>query len=162
MGLHFSQRDVAPEFAYEFDVDKKETVGVRVDRKRRQFVTTFIRALGIAETDEEILELFDGSELIANTLEKDPTETKDEALLDLYRKLRPGELTTVESARGLINTLFSNPKRYDLTRVGRYKLNQKLGLPPTNLDKYSIEEDGMLSDEDIVAAINDAGWDDVV
>jgi DNA-directed RNA polymerase subunit beta len=137
----------------EFDVDKKETVGVRVDRKRRQFVTTFIRALGIAENDEEILALFDGSELIANTLEKDPTETKDEALLDLYRKLRPGELTTVESARGLINTLFSNPKRYDLTRVGRYKLNQKLGLPPVDLDNYSIAEDGMLSDEDIVEAI---------
>jgi DNA-directed RNA polymerase subunit beta len=137
----------------EFDVDKKETVGIRVDRKRRQFVTTFIRALGIAETDEEILALFDGDKLIANTLEKDPTENKDEALLDLYRKLRPGELTTVESARGLINTLFSNPKRYDLTRVGRYKLNQKLGLPPVNLDKYSIAEDGMLVDEDIVAAI---------
>ena len=137
----------------EFDVDKKETVGIRVDRKRRQFVTTFIRALGIAETDEELLALFDGSELIANTLEKDPTDTKDEALLDLYRKLRPGELTTVESARGLINTLFSNPKRYDLTRVGRYKLNQKLGLPPVNLDKYSIEEDGMLAEEDIVASI---------
>jgi len=137
----------------EFDVDKKETVGIRVDRKRRQFVTTFIRALGIAETDEEILALFHGSKLIVNTLEKDPTETKDEALLDLYRKLRPGELTTVESARGLINTLFSNPKRYDLTRVGRYKLNQKLGLPAINLDKYSIEEHGMLSEEDIVASI---------
>ena len=137
----------------EFDVDKKETVGVRVDRKRRQFVTTFIRALGFAETDEEILALFDGSELIANTLEKDPTESKDEALLDLYRKLRPGELTTVESARGLINTLFSNPKRYDLTRVGRYKLNQKLGLPAVNLDKYSIAEDGMLVEDDIVNSI---------
>jgi len=137
----------------EFDVDKKETVGIRVDRKRRQFVTTFIRALGIAETDEEILALFHGSKLIVNTLEKDPTETKDEALLDLYRKLRPGELTTVESARGLINTLFSNPKRYDLTRVGRYKLNQKLGLPAINLDKYSIGEHGMLSEEDIVASI---------
>jgi DNA-directed RNA polymerase subunit beta len=137
----------------EFDVDKKETVGIRVDRKRRQFVTTFIRALSIAETDEEILALFDGSELIAKTLEKDPTDTRDEALLDLYRKLRPGELTTVESARGLINTLFSNPKRYDLTRVGRYKLNQKLGLPPIDLDNYSIEEDGILSEEDIVASI---------
>ena len=137
----------------EFDVDKKETVGIRVDRKRRQFVTTFIRALGIAETDEEILALFDGSQLIANTLEKDPTDTKDEALLDLYRKLRPGELTTVESARGLINTLFSNPKRYDLTRVGRYKLNQKLGLPQVDLEKYSIAEDGMLSDDDILSSI---------
>ena len=116
-------------------------------------MTTFIRALGIAETDEETLALFDGSQLIANTLEKDPTDTKDEALLDLYRKLRPGELTTVESARGLINTLFSNPKRYDLTRVGRYKLNQKLGLPQVDLEKYSIAEDGMLSDDDILSSI---------
>ena len=74
------------------------TVGVRVDRKRRQYVTTFLRALGFAETDEEILALFDGAEVIANTLEKDPAADRDEALLDLYRKLRPGELTTVESA----------------------------------------------------------------
>ena len=109
----------------EFDIDKKDTVGVRVDRKRRQMVSTFLRALDFAQTDEEILELFDGSVLIANTLEKDPTEDREEALLDLYRKLRPGELTTIESARGLINTLFYNPKRYDLTRVGRYKLNEE-------------------------------------
>ena len=137
----------------EFDVDKKGTVGVRVDRKRRQFVTTFIRALGLAETDEEILALFDGSELIRETLAKDPTSTKDEALLDLYRKLRPGELTTVESARGLINTLFNNPKRYDLTRVGRYKLNQKLSHPQVDADAYVQSEDGLLSDEDILDTI---------
>jgi len=137
----------------EFDVDKKGTVGVRVDRKRRQFVTTFIRALGLAETDEDILALFDGSELIRETLAKDPTSTKDEALLDLYRKLRPGELTTVESARGLINTLFNNPKRYDLTRVGRYKLNQKLSRPQIDVDSYVQSEDGLLSDEDILDTI---------
>ncbi|MGB9357939.1 MAG: DNA-directed RNA polymerase subunit beta [Acidimicrobiia bacterium] len=137
----------------EFDVDKKGTVGVRVDRKRRQFVTTFIRALGLAETDEDILALFDGSELIRETLAKDPTSTKDEALLDLYRKLRPGELTTVESARGLINTLFNNPKRYDLTRVGRYKLNQKLGHPQIDIDSYVQSEDGLLSDDDILDTI---------
>ena len=137
----------------EFDIDKKGTVGVRVDRKRRQFVTTFIRALGLAESDEEILALFDGSELIRETLEKDPTSTKDEALLDLYRKLRPGELTTVESARGLINTLFNNPKRYDLTRVGRYKLNQKLSRPPIDIDEYVQAEDGLLSDEDMLDTI---------
>ena len=93
----------------EFDIDKKDTVGVRVDRKRRQYVTTFLRALGFAETDEEILELFEGAQVIVNTLEKDTTETKDEALLDLYRKLRPGELTTVESARGLITPSFTTP-----------------------------------------------------
>jgi DNA-directed RNA polymerase subunit beta len=137
----------------EFDVDKKGTVGVRVDRKRRQFVTTFIRALGLAETDEDILALFDGSELIRETLAKDPTSTKDEALLDLYRKLRPGELTTVESARGLINTLFNNPKRYDLTRVGRYKLNQKLSRPQIDVDSYVQSEDGLLSDDDILDTI---------
>jgi len=137
----------------EFDVDKKGTVGVRVDRKRRQFVTTFIRALGLAETDEDILALFNGSELIRETLAKDPTSTKDEALLDLYRKLRPGELTTVESARGLINTLFNNPKRYDLTRVGRYKLNQKLGRPQIDVDSYVQSEDGLLSDDDILDTI---------
>ncbi|MCL1693078.1 MAG: DNA-directed RNA polymerase subunit beta [Actinomycetia bacterium] len=137
----------------EFDVDKKGTVGVRVDRKRRQFVTTFIRALGLAESDEDILALFDGSDLIRETLVKDPTSTKDEALLDLYRKLRPGELTTVESARGLINTLFNNPKRYDLTRVGRYKLNQKLGRPQIDIEAYNQAEDGLLSDEDMLDAI---------
>jgi len=139
----------------EFDIDKKATVGVRVDRKRRQFVTTFIRALGLAETDEEILELFDGSELIKNTLEKDPTSTRDEALLDLYRKLRPGELTTVESARGLINTLFNNPKRYDMTRVGRYKLDQKLGrdVEIDLLEDYDAEEHGLLSEDDMLDTI---------
>ena len=87
------------------------------------------------------------------TLEKDPTSTKDEALLDLYRKLRPGELTTVESARGLINTLFNNPKRYDLTRVGRYKLNQKLSRPQIDVDAYDQNVDGLLSDEDMLDAI---------
>ncbi len=137
----------------EFDIDKKETVGVRVDRKRRQYVTTFLRALGFGETDEELLALFDGSELIANTLEKDPTDTKDDALLDLYRKLRPGELTTVESARGLINTLFYNSKRYDLTRVGRYKLDQKFGRDPIGLDAYIADEHGLLGHEDMLATI---------
>jgi DNA-directed RNA polymerase subunit beta len=137
----------------EFDTDKKGTVGVRVDRKRRQYVTTFIRALGFAETDEEILELFNGSEMIRETLEKDTTSTRDEALLDLYRKLRPGELTTVESARGLIKTLFLNPKRYDLTRVGRYKLDQKFGRPGIDLEAYDAEFHGLLSQEDMLDGI---------
>jgi len=140
----------------EFDIDKKDTVGVRVDRKRRQMVTTFLRALDFGQTDEELLELFDGSELLVNTLEKDPTEDREEALLDLYRKLRPGELTTIESARGLINTLFYNPKRYDLTRVGRYKINQKFGRPigdVENIEAYRKNELGLLSEEDILATI---------
>ena len=137
----------------EFDIDKKDTVGVRVDRKRRQYVTTFLRALGFAETDEEILELFDGEQVIVNTIEKDTTETKEEALLDLYRKLRPGELTTVESARGLIKTLFYNPKRYDMTRVGRYKLDGKFGRPLIGLDDYVATEHGLLSNEDMLETI---------
>jgi len=137
----------------EFDIDKKDTVGVRVDRKRRQYVTTFLRALGFAESDEEILELFDGSDLIRNSLEKDTTTGRDDALLDLYRKLRPGELTTVESARGLINTLFYNPKRYDLTRVGRYKLDQKFERDPIDLDEYQADVDGLLSHEDMLETI---------
>ena len=86
--------------------------------------------------------MFDGAPSIQETLEKDPTEDRDEALLDLYRKLRPGELTTVESARGLINTLFYNPKRYDLTRVGRYKLNQKFGRPAPGVDDIDVVPQG--------------------
>jgi DNA-directed RNA polymerase subunit beta len=135
----------------EFDTDKRDTIGVRVDRKRRQYVSAFLRALGIAETDEEILELFNGAESIRNTLARDTAVDKEEALLDLYRKLRPGEPTTVESARGLIQTLFKNPKRYDLTRVGRYKMNQKFGWPiPT---KYVPEEQGLLTEDDILDSI---------
>jgi DNA-directed RNA polymerase subunit beta len=137
----------------EFDIDKKDTVGVRVDRKRRQYVTTFLRALGFAESDEDLLALFGGAEVIANTLEKDTTTGKDDALLDLYRKLRPGELTTVESARGLINTLFYNPKRYDMTLVGRYKLDQKFGRKPVTLDEYSVDEHGLLTHEDMLETI---------
>jgi len=135
----------------EFDTDKRDTIGVRVDRKRRQYVSAFLRALGIADTDEEILDLFNGAESIRNTLARDTAADKEEALLDLYRKLRPGEPTTVESARGLIQTLFKNPKRYDLTRVGRYKMNQKFGWPvPTN---YNPEEQGLLTDDDILDSL---------
>jgi len=135
----------------EFDTDKKDTIGVRVDRKRRQYITSFLKALGIAETDEEILAMFDGAESIKNTIEKDTATEKEDALLDLYRKLRPGEPTTVESARGLIQTLFRNPKRYDLTRVGRYKISQKFG-EPTPKD-YRAEGLQLLRDEDIIDAI---------
>jgi hypothetical protein len=135
----------------EFDTDKKDTIGVRVDRKRRQYVTAFLKALGIAETDEEILELFGGAESIRNTIEKDTNADKEEALLDLYRKLRPGEPTTVESARSLIQTLFRNPKRYDLTRVGRYKMAQKFG--EENPADYRAEGLQMLRDEDMLDAI---------
>jgi len=117
----------------EFDVDKKDTVGVRIDRKRRQHVTVLLKALGW--TVDEILELFDGAESIKNTLEKDSFETPEEALEDIYRKLRPGEPPTAESARNLLESLFFNPKRYDLARVGRYKVTKKLGELDDTLKK---------------------------
>ena len=141
----------------EFDIDKKGTLGVRVDRKRRQLVSTFLRALDYAQSDEDIVALFDGSEVISETVDKDTTEDREDALLDLYRKLRPGELTTIESARSLVNTLFYNPKRYDLTRVGRYKLNQKFGRESGDLediDNYRAKTLGLLSQTDVLDTIN--------
>ncbi|MBF6333679.1 DNA-directed RNA polymerase subunit beta, partial [Nocardia transvalensis] len=112
----------------EFDVDKRDTVGVRIDRKRRQPVTVLLKALGM--TTEEIVERFGFSEIMMSTLEKDNTAGQDEALLDIYRKLRPGEPPTKESAQTLLENLFFKEKRYDLARVGRYKVNKKLGLNP--------------------------------
>ena len=109
----------------EFDVDKKDTVGVRIDRKRRQLVTVLLKALGW--TADEILTLFDNAPSIQNTLEKDHVETQEEALEDIYRKLRPGEPPTAESAKTLLENLFFNPKRYDVAKVGRHKVDKKLG-----------------------------------
>ncbi|MDP9299902.1 MAG: hypothetical protein M3P43_03260, partial [Actinomycetota bacterium] len=109
----------------EFEVDKRDTVGVRIDRKRRQNVTVMLKALGW--TEDEILEMFDGADSIRITLEKDHFHTPEEALEDIYRKLRPGDPPTPESARTLIENLFFNGKRYDLARVGRYKIGKKLG-----------------------------------
>ena len=128
----------------EFEVDKKDLVGVRIDRKRKQSVTIFLKALGWSE--EQILEQFGEFESIRATLEKDNVNTQDEALLDIYRKLRPGEPPTKEAAQGLIENLYFNPKRYDLAKVGRFKVNKKLGL---DLDLSK----GLLNIEDIVATI---------
>ncbi len=129
----------------EFETDKKDVIGVRIDRKRRQPATVLLRALGW-ERDEEILELFDGSDLIKNTLERDHTTTREDAVMDIYKKLRPGEPPTAESARGLLNNLFFNPKRYDLAKVGRYKMNKKLGL---NIDPDLT----ILTEEDIIGTL---------
>ncbi len=109
----------------EFDVDKRDTVGVRIDRKRRQHVTVLLKAMGW--TEEEILSLFDDAPSIKLTLEKDHVGSPEEALEDIYRRLRPGEPPTAESARTLLENLFFNHKRYDLARVGRYKVSKKLG-----------------------------------
>ncbi|MCV7224051.1 DNA-directed RNA polymerase subunit beta [Mycolicibacterium elephantis] len=130
----------------EFDVDKRDTVGVRIDRKRRQPVTVLLKALGW--TNEQITERFGFSEIMMSTLEKDNTAGTDEALLDIYRKLRPGEPPTKESAQTLLENLFFKEKRYDLARVGRYKVNKKLGLHPGEPIETTT-----LTEEDIVATI---------
>ncbi|WP_079157285.1 DNA-directed RNA polymerase subunit beta [Mycobacterium tuberculosis] len=130
----------------EFDVDKRDTVGVRIDRKRRQPVTVLLKALGW--TSEQIVERFGFSGIMRSTLEKDNTVGTDEALLDIYRKLRPGEPPTKESAQTLLENLFFKEKRYDLARVGRYKVNKKLGLHVGEPITSST-----LTEEDVVATI---------
>ncbi|ALD13662.1 DNA-directed RNA polymerase subunit beta [Clavibacter capsici] len=128
----------------EFEIDKRDQVGVRIDRKRKQSVTVFLKALGL--TSEQILEEFKGVASIELTLEKDSILTKEEALKDIYRKLRPGEQVAAEAARALLDNFYFNPKRYDLAKVGRYKINRKLGI-----DKQLT--DSVLTVEDILATI---------
>ena len=119
---------------------------MRIDRKRRQPVTVLLKALGW--TNEQIVERFGFSEIMMATLEKDNTAGTDEALLDIYRKLRPGEPPTKESAQTLLENLFFKEKRYDLARVGRYKVNKKLGLNAGQPITSST-----LTEEDVVATI---------
>ena len=130
----------------EFEIDKRDTVGVRLDRKRKQNVTVFLKALGW--TADRILEEFGTHESIRQTLEKDHgVETQDQALLDIYKKLRPGEPPSRDAAQQLLENYYFNPKRYDLAKVGRYKINKKLGL--------SLPFDQqVLTVDDIVAAIH--------
>jgi DNA-directed RNA polymerase subunit beta len=128
----------------EFEIDKRDSVGVRIDRKRKQSVTVLLKALGWDEA--RILERFGQFESMRATLEKDHTTGQDDALLDIYRKLRPGEPPTKESAQALLENLYFNPKRYDLAKVGRYKVNKKLGL------SQPISQ-GTLTEEDIVSTI---------
>ncbi len=130
----------------ELETDRRDVVSVRVDRKRKQPVTVLLKALGIAETREDILELFGDAECIKRTLEKDYTENREEALIEIYKRLRPGEPPTVESARSLLDGLFFNPQRYDLAKVGRYKVNTKLDL------KLPISQ-STLTSEDVLAAV---------
>ncbi len=123
----------------EFEIDKRDQVGVRIDRKRKQSVTVFLKALGLSS--EQILEEFKGYASIELTLEKDNILTKEEALKDIYRKLRPGEQVAAEAARALLDNFFFNSKRYDLAKVGRYKINRKLGLEaPLNSSVLTLED----------------------
>ncbi|WP_431278151.1 DNA-directed RNA polymerase subunit beta [Leifsonia poae] len=128
----------------EFEIDKRDQVGVRIDRKRKQSVTVFLKALGL--TSEEILSEFKGFQSIELTLEKDAILTKEEALKDIYRKLRPGEQVAAEAARALLDNFYFNPKRYDLAKVGRYKINRKLGID-------APLSDSVLTVSDIIATI---------
>ncbi|WP_441245612.1 DNA-directed RNA polymerase subunit beta [Kitasatospora sp. McL0602] len=128
----------------EMEIDKRDMVGVRIDRKRKQSVTVLLKALGW--TNEMILEEFGEYESMRATLEKDHTQGQDDALLDIYRKLRPGEPPTREAAQTLLENLYFNPKRYDLAKVGRYKVNRKLG------NGESLDS-GVLTEPDIIGAI---------
>ena len=127
----------------EFDVDKRDTVGVRIDRKRRQPVTVLLKALGL--TTEEITERFGFSEIMMSTLEKDGVANTDEALLEIYRKQRPGESPTRDSAQALLENSFFKAKRYDLAKVGRYKVNRKLGLGGDNDGTMTLTEEDILT-----------------
>lgn len=123
----------------EFDVDKRDTVGVRIDRKRRQPVTVLLKALGW--TTEQITERFGFSEIMMSTLESDGVSNTDEALLEIYRKQRPGEQPTRDLAQSLLDNSFFRAKRYDLAKVGRYKVNRKLGLGGDNEGLMTLTEE---------------------
>lgn len=130
----------------EFEVDKRDQLMVSIDRKRKQSATMFLRALGIAVTNDDIIELLGNSDVIKRTLERDTALTREDALIEIYRRLRPGEPPTVDASRSLLEGLLFNPQRYDLARVGRYKVNKKLNLA-------TEEEVTVLTDEDIVATL---------
>ena len=140
----------------EFEVDKKDMVGVRVDRKRKQPVSVLLKALGMSV--EEINERFSQYESMVATLEKDGIVDQDEALKDIYRKLRPGEPPTTEAGQSLLDNFYFNPKRYDLAKVGRYKINKKLGtaLP---LTQSTITIDDIVNTIEYLVRLH-AGLDD--
>ena len=123
----------------EYETDGNDIFWVRVDRTRKVPITTLLRALGVV-TDSQIIDLFGEEEMLKATMNKDTIKDQDEALIEIYKKLRPGELPTVEAARSLFNGLFYDNKRYDLAKVGRYKFNQKLSLASRIKDKVSADD----------------------
>ena len=130
----------------EFEVDKRDQLVVSIDRKRKQSATMFLRALGIAVTNDEIIGLLGDSDVVKRSIERDTALTREDALIEIYRRLRPGEPPTVDASRSLLEGLLFNAQRYDLARVGRYKVNKKLGLT-------TGEDVQILTDEDIVATL---------
>ncbi|MBQ3407682.1 MAG: DNA-directed RNA polymerase subunit beta [Clostridia bacterium] len=152
----------------EYETDSNDIINVRVDRTRKLPVTSLLRAIGI-ETDQQIIDLFGEDDKLVATINKDTVKTQDEALIEIYKKLRPGELPTVDAARNLFNGLFFDHRRYDLSKVGRYKFNQKLSLANRITGKISfddiidpttgevlVEKDTEIS-EDVARAIQDTG-----
>lgn len=132
----------------DFTITRNEVITVRIDRRRKYAVTTLLRAMGIVD-DAEILNLFKQYEgkfpYIESTLQKDTAKTKEEALIEIYRKMRPGEPAVVENAQELLNNLFFNPRRYNLGAVGRYKMNKKLGVNVTNdKDHWTLTKDDIV------------------
>jgi DNA-directed RNA polymerase subunit beta len=126
----------------EFEFDSNDVLFVRIDRTRKIPVTILLKALGLGN-NYQVTEIFDSKESIKSTLERDNTQNEEEALVEIYKRLRPGEPPTVDSARTLFETLFFDPKRYDLASVGRYKLNKKLGLNfPAKSIKASVDKKG--------------------
>ena len=123
----------------EYETDGNDIFWTRVDRTRKVPITTLLRAIGVV-TDDQIRELFGDEELLTATIAKDPIKTQEDALIEIYKKLRPGELPTVEAAKTLFNGLFYDNRRYDLAKVGRYKFNQKLGLAGRIKGKVSAED----------------------
>ena len=128
----------------EFEIDKRDVLGVRVDRKRKQSAIVFLMAIGM--TKDEIADAFKDYPLVMDALAKETVQTQDEALTDLYRKIRPADTPTPEAGKNLLDSFYFNTKRYDLARVGRYKINRKLGLEKDVNDRS-------LSREDIIATI---------
>ena len=123
----------------ELETDSNDIYSIRIDKARKLPITLFLRAIGIA-TDSQILELFGEDERIVATLEKDPIKTEDEALIEIYKRLRPGEMPSVEAAKNLLTGLFFDPRRYDLTKVGRFKYNTKLSLATRIAGQVSAEK----------------------
>jgi len=156
----------------EYETDSNDIVSVRIDRTRKQPVTVLLRALGYG-SDAQIKELLGEDERLLATLEKDSTKTTDEALLEIYKKLRPGEPPTVENAKSLLRTLFFDPKRYDLAKVGRYKFNKKLSLANRILGKKAaanivdpstgevLVEEGTKIDRETSIMVQDSGINEV-
>ncbi len=136
----------------EFEIDKRDMVGVRLDRKRKQNVTVLLKALGW--TEQQIRDEFGEYESMMLTLEKDHTSGQDDALLDIYRKLRPGEPPTREAAQTLLDNYYFNGKRYDLAKVGRYKINKKLGTTEA-FDQQTLTNDDIVSAIKFIVALHD-------